>query len=916
MKKQIYFAGLMLLAGASLAQPETALNLRIHLAEWVNSHAETSNKTSSAVTDLGIVELTQAVMTENGEAFVAARIETSFPDAESAWLSQTNLVQLTPVADHAFKWIPKEAERGMKIPAFDDLRVHFSGSSVLICEPSRLPFASAMNAAPMGPSLLQAEANLTLLLKPFCDFADRLIEEQEDGFGKAMIGGMWKSLRAQIEAMDDAPTTHIHIVSAKENIRTMDLRLAYKNAETANQMSAFFEQKDAWKNPDISERQLALSGLIETPHFQGRQVTGSELGLTYEWAPAEDAEMMKIIGKALFGGASIMRNSDDFPINPKQTIAAPNLSNNTDFDLAQLEQELRAALFFKNGWSNSLDFEIDYLALPNSDFLTATLTNLGVQTENGENIIDPKRGGRFSVDSAKQSGRISLSILKDQEKPTAASFTLNLEVPTAIEKCTLTPEMPLFESAPGAGCVLVVMSNSVVSLRSKNFSLRDAKIYARDADGDYLDRSGSSWSDSKYRATCKGIPASVEVVLPTKTETLSLDFNNLPVGDDAKLEMPSNPTNSIITRYTLEAAETFCDPDLIAVAAGEVAYVTNGGWQKNQHEIHFPKPENVEVESASLKTYLAGTDQWLSAGQRGYSYSNNHFSWNLDNTNALQSASAIFGEISAEFWSGTGSYRADNLSTNFTPLIPGQELPAVSVEHNVVWIKAEPDGEILGIQAFDATGRRLKKDHRTSWNNSKKGYFFWGQPTRAVVAYAAKKVSITVPFNVEIKTGGLADIDAVQPKVVAIKEVIDVLKETEKNNNNLYGTLLAANYYALGHQHKPKAAIPLEVAQSDPNGASVFGYEAKPYKGYHFKRILTENDSKQEMPEETCDWEGGSFQTKRYSGILLAIPAEKGNPTLMIQWQNVYAHFGDFSDVTVLNDDSRELEKNGWIKIR
>lgn len=917
MKRWLCCAGLMVLAGVGQAAPETALSVRVNAAAWLNAHASVTNKSSATLAALGISDVALAVMVEEGAAFVAARIVTTLPDAEAVWLSQTNVVQLESVSAHEYKWIPSSEKNNLKLPAFDNLRIRFSGGTVTMADASRFSFVETMDSSPMEQTLLRGSAQITRLLEPLCKMADQIIDAQEEGFGKAMIGNMWKSMRAQIEAIEEVPTTSVTVVSTGKGMRKMELSFEYNDAANAAQMQSFFGKgDDAWKDPAVTERELALKKLTDTPHFRESKLEGNELGFFYEWPTPEDSEMLQIIGQAMFGGLSPMRGADTFPVNAKETLAKPNIGTMDAFDAVQFERDFRAALFFSQAWSRSVDFEVDYLSLPNVDLLKATITNASVIATDGEEIVHPARPGRFQYDAKKRSARISIMTDSKEAKPESASFTLELNVPSQVEIFSLTPDQPLIERGD-QGCCLIAISNSVVRLRSKNLSLRDAQIYARDAAGDYLRYSSSVSSESNYRATYKGLPAVIELVLPARTETISLDFSELSVTKESKLNMPSSPTNSVVTRYSLESPEKFCDPNMAAFSAGSMVYVTNAGWKKNGHELKFPKPEHVEVGRIGIKTYLAGTDQFVSQGQKsGHSYSSGFFKWNLENTNALKSASAIFGEINAEFWSGTGSYTADHLSSNLTALIDGQTLPAVSVEHNVVWVSVEEEGKVLGVQAFDATGRSLKKDNRTSSSNSKRGYFFWGNPVKATVDYASEKVHATVPFHVEITAGGLNDITSAKAKVAPFEEIQETLQRVAKNSRNRYGTLLAANYYAHDHTKEPMAEIPVEIAQSDPVSATIFGYELKPYKGYYFKKILTDRELGQEMPLENYEWAGGVFQAKRYSGVFLAIPVEPTAATVLSCWNNLYVNYGDFSTLDSIDPNSQALKKSGWFQIR
>jgi len=459
------------------------------------------------------------------------------------------------------------------------------------------------------------------------------------------------------------------------------------------------------------------------------------------------------------------------------------------------------------------------------------------------------------------------------------------------------------------------MSNSVISLRSKRLSLREAKIYALNAEGKYLKQASSSRSTSNYRGEYKGIPEVVEVIFPAKTESVTLDFKDIAVGKKDQFKMPKDPTSSIITRYTMEPLKTYSDPDVEAIAASTMTFVTNAGWRKNEYQLQFPKPVGVETDNLTLKSYLTGVNEWVSRGEgSGSASSGDHFYWDLKQTNTLNSASSVFGELEGNFWSEVGTY-AVNVSTNPAPLIPAHELPKAWVEHNVAWVEYEKRGKILDLQAFDKTGRRLKKDNRTSWRDTTKGSYFWGLPSRITVVYASSKEGVIVPFEIELKEGGLEVIPAVREKIAAFEELLMFVKGIGQKARGRYGNLLSAFYYASNSNKEPVAFIPLEVAQSDPVGAPVFGYDLTPCKGYYFRKIMTDQDAKKEAKKSSYAWAGGSFEATYDNALLLAVSVDQKNPSIFIRWNDVYINYNDCSKLVQIPAQTSDLAAAGWVEV-
>lgn len=920
MKKWICCLGLVFLAGAAVAKPAAVLELNANISNWLGYYSDTAgtNETYDALATLGISNMAFSVQVEEGAIAAFAKVETSLPDAKAIWLSNTNLLQMKAVSENEFTWVPEAKKNAApQLLPVDSIRIRFSGSTVLIADEKHFPSAEALVSTMGDDGLLQGWIRLAPLLDPLFSAAEKVVEEQEDGFGKSMMDGMLKSARTASASIQDMPAVSVAVEAVDRETRKMTLALEYQTVDAADSTKNFFnDAAEAWKNPNISKQQLGLAGLVDTPHFREVTLNGPQLQFVYEWPASDDAVLFKIVAQATVGNLfSFGGSASSFPVHPEEAMDAPRLGDMDEFDAIQFGKDIRSALFFNNAWSHSVDFVVDCFDFQNVDLLNATLTNVCVLTTNGVDVAKQKRPGSFRYDTVRKSASISLHREKDGAPAQTASFTLQLTVPTSIQKYTLTKQNPLLETDEG-GCCLIAMSNSVISLRSKGLSLREAKIYVLNKDGKYLGRKSASWSDSRYRAEYKGTPDTVELVWPVKTEFVSLDFKGLAVGQADKLKMPTNPTNSVVTRYTLEPLEIYSDPDMEAITASTMTYVTNTGWKKNEYELQFPKPANVEIEGMSFKSYLAGVDEFVGPGQRsGFSSSGGMLGWDLTQTNILDSATAVFGELEGRFWSGVGDHTV-NVSEEFAPLIREKALPSVSVEHNVVWVQKEQEGLVLDIQAFDESGRRLKKDHRQNYKNSARGYFFWGTPVRVTVTYAAEKESVVMPFEIELKEGGLDGIPAVRKKLTAFDEVLGLAKEVDTKASSRYGNLLSGQYYICNSNKEPRASIPLEIAHSDPTGVAVFGYDLKPVKGYYFRKVLTEQEVKSKSNVSNYAWSEGSFEATNDSGVLLATPVERPNPSILIRWRNVYVNFNDCSKLEVISFDRKELAAAGWIQVQ
>ena len=106
---------------------------------------------------------------------------------------------------------------------------------------------------------------------------------------------------------------------------------------------------------------------------------------------------------------------------------------------------------------------------------------------------------------------------------------------------------------------------------------------------------------------------------------------------------------------------------------------------------------------------------------------------------------------------------------------------------------------------------------------------------------------------------------------------------------------VAAMFYIHGkNSDEPLKLVSEQIAHSDPKGAEMFGYEAKPYKGYYFtfpEKILQGDKENPRISEKQAKskmkWSGGEFENVRrvnsYSANQpIAWPADPKDPVIFV----------------------------------
>ena len=112
-----------------------------------------------------------------------------------------------------------------------------------------------------------------------------------------------------------------------------------------------------------------------------------------------------------------------------------------------------------------------------------------------------------------------------------------------------------------------------------------------------------------------------------------------------------------------------------------------------------------------------------------------------------------------------------------------------------------------------------------------------------------------------------------------------------------------------------------KIAQSDPLGQKRFGYRLKPYKGYYFTVLsgTESNGVKQDYPKQAkrkmFAWNKGTFKIVPYaqSPDLVAIPADKFQPTFFLQWGQVFMKQLNGSTLQYLPHD---YYGQGWVEAK
>ena len=155
-----------------------------------------------------------------------------------------------------------------------------------------------------------------------------------------------------------------------------------------------------------------------------------------------------------------------------------------------------------------------------------------------------------------------------------------------------------------------------------------------------------------------------------------------------------------------------------------------------------------------------------------------------------------------------------------------------------------------------------------------------------------------------------------------VVKTLKAIAAAQRRNRTGYQADVAGLHYIYDRKKKkPMKLISSKIARSDPAGQKRFGYRLKPYKGYYFTVLAgTEsNGVKQDYPKQPKKkmfaWHNGTFKLAPYaqSPDLVAIPADKSQPTFFLQWGQVFMKQLNGSTLQYLPQD---YYSQGWVEAK
>ena len=686
---------------------------------------------------------------------------------------------------------------------------------------------------------------------------------------------------------------------------------------------------------DVDGIILNLIELFNDPRYQHQiGFKKNRLILELNWEKQHDKAFFASLSEATLGqlfAQGMELTPSEGPIATRHT-HPPRLSTAVEVDNLKkiIPEAVQQSLFPGHYWSFGdqprMTLTIDTIEIPNASLARMTYEVRDVKTTDGVSIIRQEENQFQHIinPGSPSPGNIDVNV-KQGTPPEAlgtAKIHFNIALPAGLNKLE-------FKSGDTAGTVR--QSNGVqVKLRRLERDVAkvtyrggvSARLFAFDKTGRPLASKESMNSSSSAATRFQGeintlMVAVVQEMLDYPFE-VEVDLNK---GKELTLShKPENPKRLRYERQPMLAYAGFTDDDLTYL---EVTWREAGGMSWTD-SLHVNLPKGPFSGNIRWEVHFFGEREPVYLSGNSF-YGPTDISYGLSNGD-LKKAHAAFGKIEMELASEIHrlSFVKKSDGKTIVQKLPSGKPVNVRFNKNEITFDAGKT-EIIQLMAFDAKGRRLRKDSYTGTKGNQKKIYFWGLPATFAIDVATQKIKKAIQFDLQQRPVDEASYAKFKKNINNHREIVKTLKQIAKvrrRDRTQYGDDIAGMFYLYERKtQKPMRLIDQMIAHSDPAGQERFGYDLKPYKGYYFTVLSgvesggTKNDYARLPKQQAFNWKKGSFKTTPFlqPPDLVAIPRDENQPTFFIQFDQVYMKQLKGTKLTYLPEN---YYGNGWVEAK
>ncbi len=749
----------------------------------------------------------------------------------------------------------------------------------------------------------------------------------------AMIAGMGAPMLAELtDSLKAVETLALGFRFSDENGRALSYAQRFRPGVDGK---AVYRKL---KSGDLQEAAVdsiigALLAIFQDRRYQHRlQFADNRLALEFSWLKKDDEILRASLSRATLGqlfAQSMVLTPTAGPV-ASEYADDPYLFTTVDGNNLKpkipliIKQSLFPGHYRNFGENPQMTLDLDPVNIPNAALAELTYVVRSIQSPDGVDIRRAEERNLKPTINPGSSfpGSLSLSVRAGTppESLGTARIQFMLSLPDALQIFEFSngEEKGRQKNSGGIQVTLGRLENDVADVNYAGG--RSVRLIAYDKTGKALASRETISSSSSVSTRFQGIIDTLKVVVAARMIEFPFEID-VDLNGGKELRLSDNPEIPERIRYSHHPVPTygdFSEPDLaeLAVAWTEAG---EGRWTDNL-EIRLSK--GPFSGRADWEVHFFGYDRPLFftgnaiQGARDISY-------RLEK-GQLAGACAAFGIVQLKIRTDINRLRFDKKEGGKpqTQNLPSGEPVSVSFNQNEISYRAGK-AHVIQVMAYDSFGKQLKQGNSARSKGGNRHVYFWGQPARCELDLSTKTLEKKIKFD--IKQRPLND-TAYQEYKRAIdnhRDVVTTLKSIDRarrTDRSYYGDDLAGLYYLYGSKgQKPMGLFDKDIAHSDPAGQKRFGYKAKPHKGYYFTVLSgaeangVNKEYKRRSEKADFVWKKGRIRTAALTRHpdLVAIPADKSQPTFFLQWGQVFMKPLNGETLKYLPEN---YYKKGWVE--
>lgn len=686
---------------------------------------------------------------------------------------------------------------------------------------------------------------------------------------------------------------------------------------------------------DVDGMVLKLIELFNDPRYQ-HQIghENNRLMLELNWEEQHDKAFFASLSEATLGqlfAQSMTLTPSEGPISarydaPPRLSTAVNVDNLKKTIPAAVQQSLFPGNYWGSGDQPRMTLDLDTIEVPNASLAQMTYDVLDVLTTDGAGIMRVQENPFQHIinPGSASPGYIDVSVKQGTpaEKLGTAKIRFNIALPAALKKMEfLSGNKPgTVRQSDGVRVKLSRLEKDVAKVNYRGGV--SAKLFAFDKTGRSLASKESMSSSSSAAARFQGQINTLMVVVVQEMLDYSFEVEtDLNKGKELALSRkPENPKRLRYDRHPMQTYVNYTADDLTGL---EVTWREAGGmsWTDSLN-VTLPRgPFNGDIR---WEVHFFGEREPVYLSGNSF-YGPTDIAYGLSNGD-LSKAHAAFGKIQMDLASEIHRLTFVKKSDGKTIVqkLPSGKPVKVSFNKNEITFDAGT-ADVIQSMAFDAEGRRFRKDSYTGIKGNQKKIYFWGLPATFAIDVATQKIKKTIQFDLQQRPVDEASYTKFKKNIENHREIVKTLKQiarARRRARTQYGNDIAGMFYLFDRKkQKPMALIDQKIAHSDPAGLERFGYDLKPYKGYYFTVLSgvesggVKNDYMRIPKQQAFTWKNGSFKTAPFlqPPDLVAVPRDKTQPTFFIQFDQIFMKQLNGAKLTYLPQD---YYSKGWVEAK